>query len=103
MVGLGRKGQIELECPFCHGSRVRVFHKESYLQGKKSHIAAGDKTKFYRKPDTYEVLEDCPNCRKTAREIQRAYETGIVREPSREERLERMRRAGLPTRIEYGA
>jgi len=47
MVGLGRKGQIELECPFCNKGRVKVFHKEGYLQGRKSHIAAGNKVKFY--------------------------------------------------------
>jgi len=99
-MGLGRKGQMELECPFCNKGRVKVFHKEGYLQGRKSHIAAGDKIKFYKMLDTYEVLEDCPNCGKTAREIQRVYETGVVREPTHEERLERLRKAGLPTRIE---
>jgi len=100
MVGLGRKGQIELECPFCNKGRVKVFHKEGYLQGRKSHIAAGNKVKFYKMPDIYDVLEDCPNCGKKAKEIQRAYETGITKEPSHKERLERLGKAGLPTRIE---
>jgi len=54
---------------------------------------------FYKKPDTYEVLEDCPKCGKKAKEIQRAYETGITKELTHEERLERLRKAGLPTRI----
>jgi len=99
MVGLGRKGQIEFKCPFCKKGIVMVFHKEGYLQGRKSHIAAGDKIKFYKMPDIYEVLEDCPNCGKTAKEMQKAYESGVTREPTHEERLERMRKAGLPTRI----
>jgi hypothetical protein len=101
MVGLGRKGLIELECPFCRNAKVQVFHKEDYVQARRSHIAAGDSFTFCNMPDTYEVLEDCPNCGKKAKEIQEVYERGITRQLTHQERLERMKRASFPTRIEY--
>ena len=91
---------MELECPFCHEGKVEVFHKESYMQAKKSHIAAGDKVSFHRRPDTYEVLEDCPKCGEKAKVIQEAYETGTAEPISHEERIKRFRKEGIPTRIE---
>lgn len=99
MVGLGRKGQMELRYPFCNRGKVTVFHKEGYIQAKKSHITAGDKTTFYQKPDTYEVLQNCPNFGRNAKGIQRAYETGVTETLAHKERLERFKKAGFPTRI----
>ena len=99
--GLGRKDETLLECPFCHKGDVRVFHKEGYLQPRVSRISAGAKVRYYRMPDTYRVLEDCPECGKSKREIQRAFETGVTKEVSHEERLRRLREAGLPTRVEF--
>lgn len=100
MIGLGRKGEAEIECPFCHKGKIRMFHKEGYLQGRTSRISAGAKTKVYKIPDTYEVLTDCPNCGKSKKEIQKALDTGITKELSHKERLERLQRAGIPTRVE---
>lgn len=100
MVGLGRKGLTEQKCPFCRKAKVKVFHKEGYIQAKKSHIAAGDRFTFHSMPDTYEVLEDCQKCGKSRKEIQRVFEMGVTRELTHKERVERQRKAGLPTRIE---
>lgn len=100
-MGLARKGEIELECPFCHRGKVKTFHKEGYLQAKTSRISAGAKTKYYKTPDTYEVLEDCPNCGKKKREIQKALDGEIsTKRISHEERLKKIEEAGLPTNIE---
>lgn len=100
-MGLGRKGETELECPFCHKGRVKTFHKEGYMQAKSSRISAGAKTKYYRRPDTYEVLEDCPDCGKKKKEIQKAMDGEIsTKRMSHEERLKRIKAAGLSTEIE---
>lgn len=100
MTGLGRKCQMELECPFCKKAKVKVFHKEGHMQAKKSSISAKSTFSYHKSPDMYEVLEDCPNCGKKAKDIQRAYETGITKELTHEERLERLKKSGLPTKIE---
>ncbi|MHA1267869.1 MAG: hypothetical protein ACTSRS_21745 [Candidatus Helarchaeota archaeon] len=71
MIGLARKGETELECPFCNKEKVKVFHKEGYLQAKTSRISAGAKTTYHRVPDTYEVLEDAEPRKKTSRIIMR--------------------------------
>ena len=99
MSGLGRKGETLLECPFCGKAKIRVFHKEGYLQAKTSRISAGAKTTYHRVPDTYQVLEDCPNCGKRRKEIERKLEG--EEEIDHRKVLERMKRQGLPTRIEF--
>ena len=100
-MGLGRKGEMELECPFCRKGKVKTFHKEGYLQAKTSRISAGAKTKYYKTPDTYEVLEDCPNCGRKKKEIQKAFDGEIsTKQMSHEKRIKKMKEAGLPTSFE---
>lgn len=96
MVGLARKGEIELECPFCEKGKVKTFYKEGYMQAHTSRISSGAKTKHFQRPETYEVLEDCPNCGKTKKEIQKALETGKTKQMTHEERLEMLKKRGLP-------
>ncbi len=98
-MGLGRKGESEIECPFCGKAKVRMFHKEGYLQPRVSRISAGAKTTYHRVPDTYEVLENCPNCGKTKKEIQKKLEG--EEELDHKKVLERMKKQGLPTRLEF--
>lgn len=99
-MGLARHGEVELDCPFCGKAKVKTFHKEGFLQARKSSISAKSATTFYRRPDTYIVIDDCPNCKKTAKEIEQAFNKGITREIPHEERVERMRKAGIPTAFE---
>ena len=100
MSGLGRHGETETECPFCHKGKIATHHVEGCLQGTKSSIAAGSKITYHKRPDKYTVLHKCPNCGKTAKEIEKALETGITKELTHEERLKRLKESGLPTRIE---
>jgi len=100
MVGLGRHSKTEIECPFCHKGKVMMHHTEGCLQGRKSSIAAGSKITYHMRPDKYKVQSKCPNCGKTAKEIEKALETGITKELTHEERLKRLKEAGLPTKIE---
>jgi rubredoxin len=99
MVGVGRKGQIEFLCPFCKVGKIQIYHKEGYIQSHKSHIAAGDKFTSYRVGDKYEVLEDCPNCHKSKKEIEANLEGKSTL--SHEERLKKLKERGLPTSVEY--
>ena len=98
---LGRKGETILECPFCHKGKIRVFHKEGYLQPKVSRISAGAKTTYYRVPDTYQVLEDCPNCGKSKKDIELKFEGKYVDDEKLKKRMEQLKKQGIPTKIEF--
>lgn len=94
--GLGRKGEIELECPFCNKAKVRVFHKEGYVQAKTSRISAGAKVTRHSVPDHYEVLEDCPRRGARKKDIQDYYDRKYRKKLSHEERLKLWKKRGLP-------
>ena len=96
MIGLARKGETELKCPFCNKGKVKVFHKEGYLQAHTSRISAGAKTTYHRVPDKYEVLEDCPNCEAKKKDIQDYYDGKYKKKLSHEERLRCWKKRGLP-------
>jgi len=98
-MGLSRKGETEIECPFCKKVKIRMFHKEGYLQAKTSRISAGAMITYHRVPDTYDVLEDCHNCGKTKKEIQKALEGEIPTKQISHECLKRLKETGLPTKI----
>jgi hypothetical protein len=99
-MGFGRKDETVLECPFCHKSKVRVYHKEGYMQAKTSRISGRSATKKYKIPDTYIILEDCSNCGARKRDIQASYDGTYIKPMTKEERIEMLRRRGLPLIIE---
>jgi sarcosine oxidase delta subunit len=96
MTGLARKGEKELECPFCGKGKIKTFYKEGYRQAHTSRISGRQATRSFQRPETYEVLEDCPVCGKTKKEIQKAFETGKTKEMTHEERIEMLKKRGLP-------
>jgi predicted RNA-binding Zn-ribbon protein involved in translation (DUF1610 family) len=91
-------GQSVVECPFCGKLGVKAFHKPSHLEPKATHISAGSGTTYHRVPESYDIVGGCPNCGKTREQIERAFDTGMTREVPHEQRLRRLREAGLPTR-----
>ena len=95
-MGLGRKGEKELECPFCGKGKVKTFYKEGYIQANTTRISGRKATRSFHKSETYEVLEDCPKCGKTRKEIQKAIETGKTKVLSHEERIAMLKKRGLP-------
>ncbi|MBU0514627.1 MAG: hypothetical protein KJ621_07630 [Proteobacteria bacterium] len=99
--GLGRKGETFLECPFCKKGQVRVFHKEGYLQPKVSRISAGSKVTYHRVPDKYRVLEDCPKCGRTKKDIQQVFDGKYVDTARMKKRVEHLKRQGIPTRLTF--
>jgi len=96
MAGLARKGEKEVECPFCREGKVKTFYKEGYMQANTTRIAGRKCTRSYRRPETYEVLENCSSCRKTKGEIQKALNTGKTKVLSHEERIAMLKKRGLP-------
>ena len=75
------------------------MHKEETFSAIRTRIRSGRSTKYVKSPERYEVLvEKCPNCGKSKKEIEEALKTG--KEPSNEEVVRRLREAGLdPTKL----
>ena len=96
MVGLARRGEIELDCPFCGKAKVKAFHKEGFMQARTSRISAGAKVTRHAVPDYYEVLEDCAHCGAKKKEIQDYYEGKYKKKMTHQERLEMLKKRGLP-------
>lgn len=92
-------GRAVIKCPFCKKMRIKVFHEPSHLEPKVTRISAGSKTTYHRMPESYDVLRGCSACGKSRKEVQKAFDTGVTKELSHEERLKRLRGAGLPTKI----
>ena len=94
-------GKATVECPFCKKVAVQAFYKPSFKQAKTSRISAGAKTTFHRVGEKYFIQGDCPNCGAKNKDIQGWYDgKGKKKEVSHEERLRRIKEAGLPTVIE---
>ena len=100
MPGFGRHSEQEWKCPFCKKGLIKVYFREGFIQSKVSSISAGKKyTKYQVNDKIEEVGNACPVCDKTAKEIKKAFDTGIASEHGHEERLKRILDAGLPTKI----
>lgn len=99
MIGVGRAELKELDCPFCKKGKVKVSFKESYIQASASSISAGKKYSYSKRPETWEILEDCPECGAKKNDIQDMYD-GKKKPESKEERRKRLMAAGIPTQIE---
>ena len=96
MVGLDRKGEKELECPFCRKGKVKTFYKEGYMQARTSRISGRQETRSHQIPETHDVLGDCPHCGARKRDIQDYYEGKYKKKISHEERLKLWKKKGLP-------
>jgi hypothetical protein len=95
-IGIARRGEMQLECPFCRKAKVKVFHKEGYMQAKTSRISAGARVTRHAVPDFYEVLEDCPGCGAKRKDIRDFFEGKYKRKISHEEGIELLKKRGLP-------
>ena len=96
MVGFARKGEKELECPFCEKGKVKTFYKEGYMQARTTRIVGRKSTRSFQRPETYEVLEDCPNCGAKKKDIQAMCDGTYKKPMTHKERLKRLKKRGLP-------
>jgi hypothetical protein len=89
----------DVDCPICKKAKVRVSFVAGYMTWSVSRIAAGSKRTPYFHDPKVRPQSGCPACKATRKEIKDALERGRSH-VSHEERLRRIREAGLPTVIE---
>ncbi|MGD0027876.1 MAG: hypothetical protein ABSC91_02945 [Candidatus Bathyarchaeia archaeon] len=83
----------EIECPFCK-AKIKALYKPSVLQFHVSRISAKTSRVPFRTQEKYEILVDkCPNCGKTKKEIEKRLKEG--KEMTSDEIVKRLREAGL--------
>lgn len=89
-----------LECPFCKSKVIMVTFSPSFFQAKVSRTSSKTSTKFYKTKEKYEVQANCPNCGKSAKEIEKAFNEGVKDPEKTKKKLKELEKLGLPTIIE---
>ena len=84
--------EIKINCPFCDTS-IKALYKPALKRELKKTTWGGNKPTITTDKEILIVIEDCPNCKKTKNEIQKALKEG--KELPNEEVLKRLREAGL--------
>ncbi|MFZ3077352.1 MAG: hypothetical protein WA139_02765 [Candidatus Aenigmatarchaeota archaeon] len=86
--------ELSMDCPFCEKAKIKVRHKPSVISTKTTRTATmGAVRGYHQSKETYDVLEDCPNCHKTKEEIKKRLIEG--KPMDREAVIKRMRDMGL--------
>ena len=89
----------KIKCPICDEAVISVNHIPLTKRRDLKRCRAGSGGIIYSK-EVWIVLENCPHCGASASKIEKALNSGEdCKKPSRESVLERMRKAGLPTKI----
>lgn len=86
-------------CPFCGKLTISILHIPFVANTFTSKCRAGGRNTVYQK-ERYDVLSGCEACGKSQKEIEKALNEGSTKQVSHEERLRRLREAGLPLKIE---
>jgi hypothetical protein len=95
MSGLAERTE---KCPFCKRADIHYIYNPSSVRFKKG-TYGGSKKGIIRTQESIKVIDDkCPNCGKTASEIEKNLKGEI--EVPHEERIKRLQGAGLPTVFE---
>jgi len=89
-------GKAEVRCPFCNKVGVVAFYKPPHREPSSSRISGKSVTKQIMKDESYHVQSDCPHCGAKKKDIQAWYD-GTYQEPrTHEEKIERLKKRGLP-------
>lgn len=89
---------ITIECPFCKQKTIQMSHRPEIYTTQTIRVGSNRKTIPNLIPAKDEILsEKCSNCGKPKKEIQKKIKEGY--KPSHEELLNRLKEAGLPTKI----
>ncbi len=87
-----------VKCPFCGQADIHYIYSPIFLKFKKGTYGGG-KSGISRTSESIDVMtEKCPSCGKTASEIEKKLKGG--QEINHAERIERMKKAGIPTAYE---
>lgn len=85
--------QNEIGCPFCEKGIIKVLHRPPVLKEMRKSPWGGCKKSYKMSKEVYEVLNDCSNCGKSKKEIEKVLKEG--KEPSHEEVIRRLKEVGL--------
>ena len=86
--------QKSIKCPFCEVGDIITLYTPKMMVTKYARAASNKKAMNFFKNEKYEILvEKCPNCGKSKKDIERAMKQG--KELPNEEVLKRLREAGL--------
>lgn len=96
-------GKAVVRCPFCNEVGIIAFYKPPHREPSTSRITGKSVTKQIRVDESYHVVSDCPHCGAKQRDIQAWYNGTHVEPRTHQERLERLRKRGLPLVITRAA
>ena len=93
---MGITENVRLNCPFCGKETIKTIYIPPFFQAHTSRSSAsGSKTTYYKTKEKYQVQSSCPNCGKSAKQIQKALDEG-VKDPEKEKKiLKRLKDQGL--------
>jgi len=86
-------------CPFCGKGQVDVTYVDGYVSWRVSGAAGRVKRSRWYHPPQCRVHSKCPECGQSAEAIRQVFDGGVTNSKPHEERLRRLREAGLPTRV----
>jgi hypothetical protein len=95
------KNPLTIRCIFCDKGIIQTFF---YPENKKDNLTTTVGGKKFKSSNVscekFEVVNSCNICGASASKIEKSLNSGKdYKTPSRKKALERMRKAGLPTRI----
>lgn len=89
----------DIDCPLCGKTKISVTFIAGYMSWNVSRIASGAKRTPYFHDPKIKVNTPCRECKASKSEIKEALEKG--KKLSYEERLKRIKEAGLPTQLRF--
>lgn len=94
------KEEKNIKCPFCDKGEILVIYTPQIKMEKLARGNAVSKRGTHFRKENYHVLNGCQNCNASSGKIEKALNSGQdYKRPSRNKILERMKKAGLSTRI----
>lgn len=91
--------QHNIKCPFCGKGEISYTHFSEYYTITTSRISAGSKKIPKLREERYLIHNSCPICKKNQKALKEAIYRGSHKHLSHEDRLKRLKEAGLPARI----
>ena len=90
-----------IQCPYCDKGMVETIYAPSKIETMITRGSGINKTTRIRRDEKYAVIKDCPNCKKSAEQIEKILNSGENKPepPSNQDIIKRLKDAGLPTKI----
>lgn len=86
----------EVDCPFCGKAKISVTRMQSYYSFQAARAFGKVKRIPVYHEERVDVHSSCPACGRTKKEIKEVLEQGKTKVLSHEERIEMLKKRGLP-------